>query len=133
LRVIQLRITGRDFFSVTHNPRTLFRKGFGYFQACHQDLPRPSPPLVKFSDEVPAVSYPHQRGLAAGPATASSSPSPAATLAGARGRAVEGPHHGLLPWPRRWPPSFCRPLRNTVCGCSCLHCNSTRLLFLQEP
>lgn len=28
-------------FSVTHNPRTLFHKGFGYIKACHQDLPKP--------------------------------------------------------------------------------------------
>lgn len=96
--------------------------------------------LVKFSSEVPAVSYQHRCGLPSWgghclkqPAPSGSRrPSPAVMLAGAGSRAVEGPLITCCPWPRWRPPSFGLPLRNIVCGYSCLHCNSIRLLFLQE-
>lgn len=95
---------------------------------------------VKFSRKVPAVSHQHRCGLHSWGGyclqqptqPGSPRPSPALMLAGARSRAVEGPLIIRYPWQRWWPPSVCLPLRNVVCGCSCLRCNSTRLLFLQE-
>lgn len=90
--------------------------------------------VVKFSSKAPAVSHQHWYGLPSWggqcleqPAGLSSrGTSPAVMLAGAGSMAVEGALIICCVWPRWWPPSFCLPLR------SCLHCNCTRLLFLQE-
>lgn len=68
----------RLFFSKTHcHPRTLFKKGFEYFKACHQDCPRP---IVKFSEcqlEAAALLWAPSRGSQRGWAL---SPSPAERL-----------------------------------------------------